>query len=236
MHHQTIILTTAFFLTSISLVANQSDMFSTATTLSQSVPELEDVGKFREAFEARYIPSGAMEPTLQIGDKLLIDKHTYKSEEPKRGDIILFNPTETLRQQNFQTALIKRVIGLPGETVEIKTGRVYINTRPLQEDYIQEPPDYQYGPVKVPTNSYFVLGDNRNNSYDSHYWGFVPRSLIFGKAIGIYCPIEHQQLLDTSRPLHPKNQAVFFAFQELFKNSPSLCDKEPETTISKFDQ
>ncbi|HEY9650099.1 MAG TPA: signal peptidase I [Coleofasciculaceae cyanobacterium] len=236
MRHQSLISTTAFFFTLISFIPNQPDRFSRATTVSQSILELEDVAKFRESFEARYIPSGAMEPTLQIGDKLLIDKHTYKSEEPRRGDIILFNPTETLRQQNFESAFIKRVIGLPGETVEIRTGKVYINTQPLQEDYIKEPPDYQYGPAKVPANSYFVLGDNRNNSYDSHYWGFVSRPLIFGKAIGIYCPIEHQQLLDSSKPLHPKNKVLLSAFQELFKNSPSLCDQEPESTISKFDQ
>ena len=86
------------------------------------------------------------------------------------------------------------MIGLPGETVEVKRGQVYINGQPLQEDYIAEAPQYQWGPVKIPARHYVVLGDNRNNSYDSHYWGFVPRELIIGKAISIYWPPERARL------------------------------------------
>lgn len=140
--------------------------------------------------EARYIPSGAMLPTLQINDRLIVDKLSYRSQEPQRGDIVLFSPTETLRQQNFKDAFIKRIIGLPGEKVEVKGGKVYINDRPLSENYIAEAPDYQYGPVIVPANSYSVLGDNRNNSYDSHYWGFLPRKLIIGKATKRFWPFD----------------------------------------------
>jgi signal peptidase I len=140
--------------------------------------------------EARYIPSGSMEPTLQINDRLLIDKISYDFTAPRRGDVVVFNPTRTLREQNFHDAFIKRIIGLPGETVEISKGQVWINGSPLKEKYIEAPPNYRWGPVVVPANSYLVLGDNRNNSYDSHYWGFVPRNDIVGKAIFRFYPFD----------------------------------------------
>ncbi len=139
--------------------------------------------------EARYIPSGSMEPTLLINDHLIIDKVSYDFKNPQRGDVVVFNPTETLEKQNFHDAFIKRVIGLPGDKVEVKNGRVYVNDRPLKENYIAAKPEYQWGPVIVPPNSYLVLGDNRNNSYDSHYWGFVPRSRIVGKAVFRFWPL-----------------------------------------------
>jgi len=138
--------------------------------------------------EARYIPSGSMEPTLQINDRLIIDKISYDFESPQRGDIIVFQPTDVLEQQNFHDAFIKRLIGLPGDRVEVKDGIVYVNQNPLQENYIAAKPNYQWGPVVVPTGSYLVLGDNRNDSYDSHYWGFVPRNHIVGKAIARFYP------------------------------------------------
>ncbi|ACK73051.1 signal peptidase I [Gloeothece citriformis PCC 7424] len=140
--------------------------------------------------EARYIPSSSMEPTLQINDRLIIEKISYHLREPKRGDIIVFSPTEALIQQNFKDAFIKRVIGLPGETVEVKGGRVYINGEALSENYIADQPDYDYGPVTVPPEQYLVLGDNRNNSYDSHYWGFVPKDNIIGRAALRFWPFD----------------------------------------------
>ncbi|HEY9753321.1 MAG TPA: signal peptidase I, partial [Coleofasciculaceae cyanobacterium] len=82
----------------------------------------------------------------------------------------------------------KRVIGLPGDRVEVKGGRVFIDDQPLRENYVAEVAQYQYGPVVVPSNAYLVLGDNRNNSYDSHYWGFVPRDKIIGRAIVRFWP------------------------------------------------
>lgn len=145
--------------------------------------------------EARYIPSGAMLPTLQINDRLIINKWSYRLQSPQRGDIVLFSPTETLKQENFKDAFIYRVIGLPGEKVEVKEGKVYINNRPLQENYIEEPPKYQFASVTVPPNSYFMLGDNRNNSYDSHYWGFVPRENIIGKATQRFWPLDRSGLI-----------------------------------------
>ncbi|PSB29336.1 signal peptidase I [Stenomitos frigidus] len=139
--------------------------------------------------EARYIPSGSMLPTLQINDRLIVDKLGYHFKNPQRGDVVVFSPTDTLEKQNFHDAFIKRVIGLPGDKVEVKGGRVFINDKPLQENYIADNPQYQYGPVTVPQDSYLVLGDNRNNSYDSHYWGFVPRNHIIGRAIVRFWPM-----------------------------------------------
>ncbi|MCT7983830.1 signal peptidase I [Laspinema sp. A4] len=138
--------------------------------------------------EARYIPSGSMLPTLEINDRLIVDKLSYRFTNPDRGDIVVFYPTKTLQEQNFKDAFIKRVIGLPGETVEVRGERVYINNIPIKERYIEEGPNYQYGPETVPDDQYLVLGDNRNNSYDSHYWGFVPRDKIIGRAVIRFWP------------------------------------------------
>lgn len=154
--------------------------------------------------EARYIPSGSMEPTLQINDRLIIDKISYDFTIPQRGDVVVFNPTKTLRQQDFHDAFIKRVIGLPGETVEVKGGQVYINGSPIQEKYIAAEPNYRWGPTIVPANSYLVLGDNRNNSYDSHYWGFVPRHDIVGRAVFRFYPFN--RIGELNQPAYLANQ------------------------------
>ena len=122
--------------------------------------------------EARYIPSSSMEPTLEINDRLIIEKVSYHFKTPQRGDIVVFSPTDALRELNFKDAFIKRVIGLPGDTVEVRGGIVYVNDRPLPETYIAEPPKTPYNPVKVPDDQYLVMGDNRNNSLDSRSWGF----------------------------------------------------------------
>jgi signal peptidase I len=139
--------------------------------------------------EPRYIPTGSMLPTLQINDRLLIDKLSYRFNSPQRGDIIVFSPPDNLSTSQFQDPFIKRVIGLPGETVEVKSGRVFINGQPLSENYLEEKPNYHFEAAKVPENSYLVLGDNRNNSYDSHFWGFVPREKIIGRAIVRFWPL-----------------------------------------------
>jgi signal peptidase I len=161
-----------------------------------------------------------MQPTIRIGDRVLVDKIAYKSQPPQRGDIIIFHPTETLRKQSFKDDFIKRVIGLPGERLEIKNGSVYINGQLLKESYIDDAPQYQYGAVVIPVDQYFVLGDKRNNSYDSHFWGFVPRSLIVGKAFSVICPPSRQQFLGTSDSLSSEEKNAAAA---LSKSAGQLC-------------
>jgi signal peptidase I len=152
--------------------------------------------------EARFIPSSSMEPTLQIDDRLIIEKVSYHFHKPKRGDVVVFSPTDTLKEQNYKDAFIKRVIGTPGDIVEVKDQHVYVNGQKLTEAYIADEPSYQFGPIKVPDDQYLVLGDNRNNSYDSHYWGFVPRENIIGRATVRFWPFNRLGNLDP-KPLYP---------------------------------
>ncbi len=158
----------------------------TAKTLTLSVLLAFGIRTF--VAEARYIPSGSMQPTLQINDRLLVDKITYNFQTPQRGDIVVFEPTNKLEEKHYHDAFIKRIIGLPGDTIKIEDGQVYVNGKALDEDYIANEPLYHYPKTTVPENSYFVLGDNRNNSYDSHYWGFVPRDKIIGRAVIRFWP------------------------------------------------
>jgi signal peptidase I len=146
--------------------------------------------------ESRYIPSAAMLPTLKIDDRLIIDKLTYRFTDPTYGDIIVFSPTEALQKENFKEAFIKRIVGLPGDRVQVKDDKVYSNGRLIHESYIKELlPGEKHGvnldpAVVVPPNSYLVLGDNRSNSYDGRHWGFVPCANIIGKATQRFWPLD----------------------------------------------
>jgi signal peptidase I len=151
--------------------------------------------------EARFIPADSMAPTLKINDRVIINKAQYWSGAPQRGDIVVFNPTENLKSQGFKDAFIKRIVALPGETVAVINGQVMVNDKPLTEPYIQEKPNYDWGPEVVPAKAYFVLGDNRNNSYDSHYWGYVPRANIVGPATYRFWPSDRGGGI--SRPVYP---------------------------------
>jgi signal peptidase I len=158
------------------------------------------------AVQAFKIPTGSMENNLLIGDHLLVNKFVFAPSggggerallpmrDIRRGDIVVFKyPDEPERD------FIKRVIGLPGDTLELRNKKVYVNGQPLDEPYVhflqaardsQEVTSFdvreRYGPVQVPEGQYFVMGDNRDNSQDSRYWGFLPRGHIKGKALMIY--------------------------------------------------
>lgn len=149
--------------------------------------------------EPRYIPSNSMEPTLLIGDRLVVEKISYQFNQPKRGDIVVFEPPQQFQQQFGylpDKAFIKRVIGTPGDVIQVKAGFVYLNQQPLQEDYIAEPPAYEMPKVQVPEGQLFVMGDNRNNSNDSHVWGFLPKQNIIGRAIFRFFPFDRFGQLD----------------------------------------
>ena len=126
----------------------------------------------------------SMEPTLQPGYLLIVNKLAYKLGEPKHGDIVVFHYMGDNNED-----YIKRVIGLPGDEVKIENGTVYVNGTALNEPYIAAFPAYS-GTWKVPEGSLFVLGDNRNNSSDSHQWGFVDLDDVVGKAVFIYYPFD----------------------------------------------
>ncbi len=134
--------------------------------------------------QAVTIPSESMIPTLNINDKLIINK-LVKSEDLAYGDIIVFYSPVTKGER-----YIKRLIGVGGDTIEIKNGYLYRNGEKVQEPYLVKSIDYEFGPVLVPEDNYFFLGDNRNSSYDSHLWPypFIEKEDLIGKAIFRYYP------------------------------------------------
>lgn len=134
--------------------------------------------------EPRFIPSNSMDPTLHIGDRLLIEKVSYRFGLPHRGDIVVFEPPPQLQAIGYrpEQAFIKRVVGLPGDTLTVHQGQLYRNDQPLSEPYILASPAYEMDLVTVPSNSLFVMGDNRNDSNDSHIWGFLPVKNVIGHA------------------------------------------------------
>jgi signal peptidase I len=139
------------------------------------------------------IESVSMQPTLYAGDFVIVSKLAYKLGEPSRGDVIVFKYPPDPNREPY----IKRVIGLPGDTVRVDGGLVYVNNEPMEEPYIKAAPSY-HGSWTVPADSLFVLGDNRNSSSDSHAWGMVPTSNVIGKAELVYWPPTDWKMLTQS--------------------------------------
>jgi len=159
--------------------------------------------------QAFKIPTGSMRMTLKEGDLILVNKFIYGAkipfikyylpalQAPKRGDVIVFIYPED-RKKNF----IKRLVGLPGETIEIKGGSVYVNDKPVAETIFNQIYYYNRGEfglpgqkIVVPADSYFVLGDNSASSKDSRYWGFVPKEDLLGQAMIVYWPLQRIKII-----------------------------------------
>ncbi|MGM0471293.1 MAG: signal peptidase I [Bacillota bacterium] len=140
------------------------------------------------------VQGNSMEPTLHNGERLFVDKLSYRFTEPERGDIIVFTP-----QGATDKKYIKRVIGLPGDKVAIRNHQVYINGTSINEDYLADKTLGDFGPYRVPKDHLFVLGDNRNNSADSRHTslvGFVSYKEVTGKAFWVYWPLNNMRLVD----------------------------------------
>lgn len=145
------------------------------------------------------VDGASMEPTLVSGEYVIVSRLSYRFGSPQRGDIIVFHFPRDPKEE-----YIKRLIGLPGDVVEVKNGSVYVNGQQLDETYLKVETKYA-GTWNVPADQLFVLGDNRNNSSDSHDWGTVPMDYVVGKAILVYWPppswglIDHVPLANAAR-------------------------------------
>lgn len=130
------------------------------------------------------IVSDSMAPTLAVGDRLVVDKLSYRFHLPRAGDIIVFEPPPALTRSGSppEYIAIKRVIALPGQEVQVRDGQVLVDGTPLREPYVAAPPSYAWGPASIPEGMLFVLGDNRNVSSDSHIWGLLPTQHVKGRA------------------------------------------------------
>lgn len=145
----------------------------------------------REAIAQPFvIPSGSMLPTIQIGDRILANKFIYRLRKPARGDIVVFQPPPDLGSTPF----VKRLVGLPGDEIEVKNGQLYVNGKVFQKGFIGKV-SYSYGPTRVPAGTIFLLGDNRDNSFDSHVWGFLPVGNVIGEGFLVYWPPQNIKLL-----------------------------------------
>ena len=148
--------------------------------------------------EPRWIPSGSMLPTLQLQDRILVEKLRPRLGQPlPSGSIVVFHAPPALVQAGYDpnAALIKRVIGRPGDEIAVRDGQLWRNGAPVEETWRREPIDYSFGPVIVPEGNLLVLGDNRNASLDSHLWGPLPTERVIGTAVLRYWPLQRVGLL-----------------------------------------
>jgi signal peptidase I len=141
------------------------------------------------------IDGSSMEPNLHHGEFVIVSKLNYRFGDPERGDVVVFDFPRNITQE-----YIKRVIGLPGEHIRVDDGKLYVNDIMLSESYINIEPKYE-GDWDVPENTLFVLGDNRNNSSDSHTWGMVPMNNLIGEALVVYWPPASWGLINGANPV-----------------------------------
>jgi signal peptidase I len=144
--------------------------------------------------QAQVVPSPSMHPTIMVHDQFLLNKTAYWFKKPQRFDIIVFRPPAAA---DFNGDFVKRIIGLPGETIRVHAGVVYINDKPLNEPFISpdRAPIAEYGPFIVPDGEVFTMGDNRNNSKDSRYWGALPIRNVKGQAWWRYWPLSRMGIV-----------------------------------------
>ncbi len=140
-------------------------------------------------FQPFWIPSESMEQTLQKHDRVLVNKSSYRLGEISRGDVVVFKRPDD--DPNGYQDLIKRVIGTPGDVVEGHDGAVFLNGDRLDEPYL-DPADtiLDFGPITVPADEYFMMGDNRDDSYDSRFFGTVPEANVLGRAFVLFWPLD----------------------------------------------
>ena len=147
--------------------------------------------------EPRFIPSLSMYPTFDVGDQLAVEKVTKRLKPFYRNEVVVFQPPQAFRdivenqygdKSKAKEALIKRIVAVAGDQVEVKRGKLYINDQQQDEPWVAEDALYTFGPVVVPPGNVLVLGDNRNHSLDGHIWGFLPTTNVIGRAVFVYWP------------------------------------------------
>ena len=160
-----------------------------------------------QVLEPRWIPSGSMLPTLQLQDRILVEKLRPRLERQRHqslplNSVVVFRVPEQLAQAGYDpnAALIKRVVGRPGDQLEVKEGQLIRNGSTIHEPWIADRMDYAMAPVEVPQGELWVMGDNRNASLDSHLWGPLPEEDVIGTAIWRYWPLSRFGPIRFSRP------------------------------------
>ena len=162
------------------------EIFAWVLTIALAIVAARVINKY--VISKAEVPTGSMEHTIEVNDCILGFQLSYLFKDPERGDIVIFPYPD-----NPEVIYVKRVIGLPGETVEIKNGSVFIDGTPIEEPYLKEEMTGEYGPYVVPADSYFMLGDNRNSSQDSRRWSntYLSEDDIMAKVLFRYSPSFH---------------------------------------------
>ena len=180
-----------------------------ATELAVSVAGA--IGLRTFVLDSRYVPSASMEPTLLVGDMLLLEKVSFRFSRPARGEVVCFRPPPALAEGTPQGACyIKRVVAVGGDVVRVRDGELLVNGRSPPESRVPVRVGYRLAPTRVPEGHVFVLGDNRNHSYDSHVWGALKCDLLIGRPLCRYWP-----------PRRARGRAAFRADRHSLRPAPT---------------